>query len=255
MHVPVISHPLEWYVDKLIRHEPFVSILYGDGEFMAADGEHIGQTLAFGEVVTEQLCKEMVASLLEPGSDIVRGTDPNLVNHLDYGGSDLDSFRKVGERIDRLLAKYNLNLHWVDGVMWDVASREGKLGPILRILRYRQTIVAANPALKTFVEDNLRSTFVAIPTENAVASIDQIESSLIQRADRSMFPVFVLCVGLSAIPLAMRLRKAVPNCTVIDLGSVLDVFAGIGEQRGWRREMYADKEAWQACIAKNLEGM
>ena len=249
--VHVRCEPVAWYVEKLEKEESFTSLLYGDGEFMVADGEHIGQTLAFSEVVTEQLYNEMVASLLDPGTDIIRGTDPNLVNHESYGGSDLDSFRKVGQRIDKLLTKLNLSIPWFDGVMWDRASREGELGPLIRALWRRQTVIVGNARLRPFAEEYL-GWLLAIPSENAVSCLDQLEGALTEWADRADHPVFVLCMGLGAIPLAMRLRRAVLGCTVLDLGSNFDVFAGIGEQRGWRAEMYANKQLWQETLAKHL---
>ena len=255
MSVPIVCHPLSWYVGKLERGKPFTSLLYGDGEFMVADGQHIGQTLAFGEVVTEQLSREMRASLTVVGDDIIRGTDPNLINYMDYGGRDIDSFRPVGKRVNALLAKVAPNLDWVDGVMWDVASREGKLGPLLRVLRKRLTVFVGNVKLLPFTEEYL-GWGTAVPDENAAKWLDGFESMLVQWSGENVHhPVFVLCMGLGAIPLAMRLRKSVPGCTVLDLGSIFDVFAGIGEQRGWRAEMYADPVAWQECIRKNLEGL
>ena len=254
MSVPIARHPLSWYVDKLERGEPFTSLLYGDGEFMVADGEHVGKTLAFGEVVTEQLHREMVASLLEEGANIIRGTDPNLINYMEYGGRDIDSFRPVGKRVNALLAKVAPDLEWVDGVMWDVASREGQLGPLIRVLRKRLTVFVGNVKLLPFAEEYL-GWGTAVPDENAAKWLNGSESMLVQWAGENVHhPVFVLCMGLGAIPLAMRLRKAVPGCTVLDLGSIFDVFAGIGEQRGWRQEMYADPEHHRVIIAKHLEG-
>ena len=253
MSVPIARHPLSWYVAKLERGEPFTSLLYGDGEFMVADGEHIGKTLAFGEVVTEQLHREMVASLLEPGEDIIRGTDPNLINYMDYGGRDIDTFRPVGRRVNALLAKVAPNLDWVDGVMWDVASREGGLGSLLKALQERWTITVGNEKLMGFA-DRIGG-FLPVLSENACSQLTILEANLIGRIGNISKPVLVFCMGLGAIPLAMRLRKVVPECTVLDLGSIFDVFAGIGEQRGWRAEMYADPVAWKECIRKNLEGV
>ena len=254
MTVSIARHPLSWYGDKLERGEPFCSLLYGDGEFMVADGEHIGKTLAFGEVVTEQLHREMVASLLETGADIIRGTDPNLINYMDYGGRDIDTFRPVGKRVNSLLARVAPNLDWVDGVMWDVASREGQLGPLLKALHKRSTVVVGNSKLGPFVDAWL-GCLRSIPDENAAKFLDKDTALLTLWGEKFSSPVFALCMGLGAIPLAMRLRKAVPGCTILDLGSIFDVFAGIGEQRGWRAEMYADPLAWRECIRKNLEGV
>ena len=66
--------PLSWYVEKLERGKPFVSLLYGDGEWLVALRERTGATMQNGEVVTRQLEDEMLASLEALDPAIIRGT-------------------------------------------------------------------------------------------------------------------------------------------------------------------------------------
>lgn len=243
--------PLSFYVGKIVRGEPFVSLLYGDGEFLVASGTRTGTEMAFGEVVTPQLEEEMRASLLAQGPPaILRGTDPHLIEPWTYGGRDIDEVTQIAKRAQRVIGDSVTD--WYDGVVWDVASREGKLGPLLKAIKARGLVcLVANQRLANAVARFLNCPLsIILPEENAAASILDI------KLQPTAGPwVHLLCCGLGAIPLAMRIRAANPEATVLDIGSAFDVFAGIGEQRGWRRELYADPVEHRRIIDLHLEGL
>jgi hypothetical protein len=241
---------LQDYVDKLYRKEPFCSLLYGDGEFLAACPDNIGKELAFGEVVTERLCQELQDSLLVQDPSVIRGTDLNLRYPDRYQGRDIESVRGINSRMMQVLAKVPYPIDFVDGTIWDEAVRDGKLGPFLKALESEEMVVIGNEKLKHLPFWKHQITIFTPPT-NACKQLDDLE--ILAKSMSSK--IYIGCMGLGAIPLAMRLRKAMPDITFIDLGSVLDVFVGLGEQRGWRKEMYADPVKHAACIDANLEGV
>lgn len=244
-----LRHPLSWYVEKLLRREPFSSLLYGDGEMMVAAGERLGEQFTqHKEVVTPQLRDEMLASLDEPGDDIIRGTDLNLINYEDYTGQDWEMFKGVGRSIARLYARCET---WVDGVVWEDAMRAGKFGPVFQALWRREVLFVGNQAV---AGTNVLKQYEAIlaPGRNAAGALDVLERHTAARL-RS-YGVCVVCTGLGAIPLILRLCKRHPTVTYLDLGSVLDVYCSLSPERGWRRELYADRERHKALLAANLEG-
>ena len=87
---------------------------------------------------------------------------------------------------------------------------------------------------------------------NACAELTRLESEMMGQLEDG--PV-VVCMGIGAIPLIMRLRKHYRDGTYLDLGSTFDVFARLGAERGWRKELYADEAKWKAVVDKNLEGV
>lgn len=248
-------HPIEWYVDRLKSGRAMASMLYGDGEFFVAMRERTSQALQCGEVVTRHMEVSMLASFDNNDERIIRGTDPNLINYDDYQGQDKASLVAIGRRIESFLA--DRPLEWVDGVVWENSVRAGTFGPFLRALQDRSVVMVGNRALLDATRFLRPRYYVEIPRTNAYAMTNGIEKNLRLEHDRSRCKntVYLLCMGLGAIPLIHRLLPVFPGASFFDLGSVLDIFARIGEQRGWRADLYEDEAAYQDLVKRNLEGV
>lgn len=205
--------------------------------------------MAHGEIVTKQMEDELIASLDVPGDDILRGSDFSLLDWRTYQGRDVDMVRQVSERAQAVIG--NRNLTFYDGTVWDEAVRTGNLGPFLKtILDVRRDLCLLGPRDLVHKARWLTwSTAYIVPNSNAYSELGQMEVSL------GKHDVYVYCMGLGATALIMRMRKHYPDSTHIDLGSVLDVFVGLGADRGWRRELYADPVELKRIIDKNLEGV
>lgn len=248
--MPVRRLPLSYYVDLLERRVPFTYLSYGDGEFHAMDVRSGTRTMTnYEEVVTPEIAAEMRASLDAPGDDVIRGTDEFIVEPETYRGND----KSVIFEANRVAMKSieGRKISWVDGTVWDEAVKNGLLGPLLKAINGRATLVGCSALgikMKNLLELN---DIVVLPSRNALSTLDTAER--LSRVWESN--VYLLCIGLSAIPLALRIRGKIPGATVIDLGSALDVFAGLGAERGWRKEFYSDPKRLKALIAKNLQGV
>jgi len=263
----IYRHPLGWYVEKLNRGEPFTSALYGDGELLVASRARTGSVMANGERVTPAMEEEMRAALLDDSPDVLRGTDPFLINYETYQGGDRVSIHAMGRQFRAMIAALSPDkeLEWVDGVVWDEAVREGNLGPFLKALHAHRVVLVGNHKHGdiSFIHKRV---FVEVPGNNAYGDIDRIEKELNSKnaADPSYAresSVYLICAGLTAAPLIRRLRRTEKDArggvrdTYIDLGSVLDVFVGLGAGRGWRAELYAYPPRLKEVINKNLEGV
>ncbi len=253
MTVTVRTEPLEWYVDKIHRGEPFSSVLYGDGEWIVASRTRTGDRLAHGEVVTPRMEKEMGESLELDSPTFLRGTDLNLVEPWRYGGTDYLSVNEIGRRVKDVLSRWpDRDFEFLDGTVWDVASREGKLSPFLQEVKRHPVTLIGNQAFGNMAW-LMPYDFIRIPESNAYSAINHVEHEIIHR---NRGGVYLFCMGLGAIPVIKRLHDRLPEPTwLLDLGSVLDVFVGLGRERGWRRELYANKEEWQRVIDADLEGV
>lgn len=248
----ILKHPLSFYVDKIERGEPFSSLLFGDGEFMVAAGMRTGQHFTqYRELVTQSLADEMCEALYCQDENIIKGTDPNLVNWRDYKGQDSIGFQAACQPFEELFIGRDLT--FTDGVIWDTAVKTGKLAPFLRAVKQRPLVLVANHRVANVWFLNPAHKII-VPDRDAAAHLDAICNVL---RDKPIDPgsVFLFCMGLGAVPLIMRLRRLWPLATFIDLGSVLDVFVKEGDQRGWRWELYRDDAKWQALVGANLEGV
>lgn len=253
--VRTVEHPLEWYVNKLLRREPFSLLTYGDGEWLVMLGEQTGQHFTqYQELVTPSLRNELLASLDDSDPSVIRGTDLNIINWRDYKGNDASSFCPIGQKVEWLLK--GRSMEFADGVVWDTAAKTGNLAPFLRALRGKEVVLVGNPMLKGFEGCQFADLygFVPIPKFNTASMLNVLEAECVAvRQGRT--PIYLVCVGLGAIPLVMRLRRQMPEATFLDLGSTFDMFVGLGSERGWRQELYQNQEAWDALIKKNLGGV
>lgn len=248
-------HLLSPYINKIERQEQFCSLLYGDGEFRVMMGqEPSGLPFThYQEIVTPLLRRELENSLNLKQPGIIRATDLNLINWRTYQGSDFMSFAPVGQAIERYLQGRKFD--WIDGTVWETAVATGQLGPFLKALKGVSSIaLVANEricGLEWWSNYESVQRFV-IPKSNAYRAIAELETELREVPSNA---IHIYCMGLGTIPLICRMRKIFPNTTMLDLGSTFDVFAGIGSERGWRGELYQDKEKHAVLIEANLKGV
>lgn len=249
--ITCVREPLEFYVNKLERNEPFSSLLYGDGEWIACLHLRTRERLSYGEVVSVRLEQEMLASLDVVNPNIIRATDLNLVEYQKYKGNDYKSVEAYGIRINHLLNSRGVPITLYDGTVWETASEQGQLSPLLKVLKTKKCLMVAHPVLGAIAHVIRPNTFIAIPPTNAYGDIDRIEAEVVAAGEHE---VYIVCMGLGAIPMIMRLLYYFPNATFLDLGSTFDVFVGL-PTRGWRKELYLDQAKWEETVRLNTEGV
>lgn len=249
--ITCVREPLEFYVNKLERGEPFSSLLYGDGEWIACLHLRTGDTLSYGELVTTQLEQEMLSSLDVVNPNILRATDLNLVEYQKYRGNDYKSVEAYGIRINTLLNNRGVPITLYDGTVWETASEQGQLAPLLKVLKNKKCTLIGHPLLEDIPNVLRPNNFVPIPNTNAYQCITRIEA---ETAAAEEHEVYIVCTGLGAIPLIMRLMKHFPNATFLDLGSTFDVFVKL-PTRGWRKDLYQNQAKWEETVRLNTEGV
>lgn len=231
----VQNRSLDWYIERLHENKPFSMGLYGDGELLALLKSCLGSETAEGEVYTDELGDEIGASFRED-ENFVCGSAPSLIEPL-------------GKQIDRFLDGKQITFY--NGEIWDYAVREGQLGSFIKELRNKNVVLVGNSHLRALTFLNYAH-FIEIPMRHAYSEIDRIEQECLAYDKPS---VFIFCAGLTAIPLISRLYDKKKDCFLLDLGSIFDVFVGIGAQRGWRAAAYANPEKLKEIIDGNLCGL
>lgn len=242
-----------WYVERLREREPFALYLFGDGEFRVAAGDVTGQRYTeYKENVDKLMVTLMLEAMYATDPSVVKGTDPHLIAPETYGGRDVVALNEAVDRFKHLWADRELT--FVDGVEFDRHSRDGTLGPLLKALHGRDMVVVGHPFVCSLFA---HARHVACPPTNAWASGPLLEAAVKSECWGLRDPVVVACCGLTAIPLLERLRQGNPDGTFMDLGSTFDSFVGLGQQRGWRRELYEEKGYGQlkAHVEANLAGV
>lgn len=238
--------PLSWYIDLLRDGVPFSSLLWGDGEFLVAARKRTGATMAHGEVVTRELEDELRAALAVRDADVVHGTDLHIIFPETYMGQDKEAVSNMSDAARN--SGVDDSIVWYDGTVFEVACQRGELAPLVKRLQYdwRSVVFIGNEQVAESLPFQ-RAGNIVIPKKNAIAHLNQIEQVAIKVCYN---PIFVVCMGLGAIPLIMRLRKRFPRATYMDLGSTFDVFARL-PTRGWMRELAIDPARWESLCRAN----
>lgn len=240
----VHDKPIEFYVNKLKNNEYFSIGMYGDGEWIAIFKERIGKTNAEGTIYTKELCDALEQSMYFQSENFYFSTPAGLKNAQHTG---------IGEKkLDNWLSARNLNIEFLEKDSWNDWAREAKLYHFIQQLRQMNVCIISNKALRGlnflgydhFIEISYPNCFIDGSLENAYNEAIKYGKS----------GVYLIAAGLPAALLVQRLHNQIPNSWFLDLGSTWDGFVKIGAQRGWRQELYKDKERWLRWFDKNLYG-
>jgi hypothetical protein len=221
----VHNHPIEWYVDKLVRWDYFSQGMYGDAEWICLFGDRIGGVNAENTVYTKRLSDELRQSLTYRPSNYYFST-PAVLKTLGFE-SRIDSLTDI-EFVEKDLP-------------WDVQARLGGLVPFIQQLQKMPVTIISNSALRRL--HFLRyAHFIEISYPNCHLELDRVIEE-VKTIGGSM--VYLVAAGLPAALFTQRIHSMFPNCFALDIGSIWDAFVGIGAQRGWRAELYADHRMYR----------
>ncbi len=222
----VHNKPIKWYANKIRKNEYFSQGMYGDGEWLGIFEERIGKTNAEDTIYTADLCRELRESLFFKSKNFYFSA-PTVLKRADWTG--------IGERkIDAFLETRNLDIEFYEKDEWDKAMKTGELKIFIKAIREKNVVIISNKHLRKLP---FYDHFIEIDYPNC---FDQIERVIKEILDYGKPAVYLFSAGLPATLFVQRLHNKVENSWFLDVGSIWDAFVGIGEQRGWRKELYAD---------------
>lgn len=231
--------PLSWYVDRLNENQPFSLASWGDGEWLAATHDKIGGRNAEESVYTQELCDELEAILAYKAENFYICT-PDDLKHLGMVGP-----------IDEFLKKKGLEIEFLEKDTWNKAVKEGELGPFLKAVRQKKTAIVSNEAMRGLYFLDYKA-FIEAGYPNAYQEIDR----LVEEAYNANCEVYVVALGLAGPCFVKRLHERMGDrAFIVEVGSILDIFCGIGGQRGWRMEAYSSTARVLEIRRKNLYGV
>lgn len=224
----VVEHPIEWYVEKINKNEPFSICTMGDGEFIAAFGQHVGGENAEATVYSQELCDQMRESFKFKAENFYFSAPAGLK---DAG------LTGIGEvRIDRFLNDIGADIEFHEMEIWDQAMKAGNFGGFIKALRAKNVCVISNQALRLLTPLKYDK-FIEIGYPNCFLEVDRVVQEVLEYGKPG---VYLIAMGIPAVLVAQRLHGKIKDSWFIDIGSVWDTFVGIGRQRGFRAELYAD---------------
>lgn len=227
---------LDFFVSRLERRNPFAFVRYGDGEWNCihhAPGENCDHSTYFpdlGEALAETLRK------------------PHTGNYLYAMGPKAAQSPLIGKSVQRWLDENAPDIIWNDSEVFLRTSLAGALYPLVRILRLRRVVLVGGAHLQALAElDPL--VHVIVPDVNAWLDKERIAKDIL-RASFSTNPlkraeVILFCAGMTSKVLMWELYPLMhqERVTMLDMGSVFDMYCGV-DSRKYARQMPAhQKEA------------
>lgn len=244
------ERPPHWYVDRLENGDWFALAGYSDAEWCCVLGLREGERTALGQII-------------DPGhglllADILRGRAGSERFLFAVPKCLCDMSRTIfGDNcIDWWLGSQGIRMEAYerDSVTDDLACEAG-LYPFINQLR-KMDVVLIGPAPLRGLDFLGYRHFVEISSPNLHLEVGGIERAVAAAvACWDGKAVYLVSAGVSAAVIIDHLYPlVVPGSYLIDCGSIWDAFVGIGEQRHWRAELYADPPRWEAWKRKNLTG-
>lgn len=225
----VTKHPLSWYVDRINNGQPLAFSRYGDGEFMCAMG--VRGKNCDGHTYFAKMGDELLQALKlhHQEEDFIFATSPI-------------ARRLLEKEIVELLTKNGiaLNAHHT-GVLTE-SSIAGELSPFVEALSNKRVLYVGPNRLKPFILHHFATSFVDIPLENCYLKITDTLVQIYQHLDRIGYDVVAFSASMAANVMISRIwQNYYRDVSLLDLGSIWDVYATGLPTRSYMRSMEIDR--------------
>jgi len=152
-------------------------------------------------------------------------------------------------RIEKYLKRKNLEIEFYEKEIWNNEMITEGLVPFIRQLREMNVIIVSNKHLRKLRFLNY-DRFIEISYPNC---FQDLETTIKQCRGYRKPGVYLVAMGLPATLFCQEMHKITPQSWFLDLGSIWDSFCGIGAQRGFRKELYADPERYKKWLNNYYE--
>lgn len=194
----MIQHiPLSFYCSRLDAGENFKFLRFGDGEFHA----YLGSNIVIGK--NEH---DIYPALTNKIRSIVDNLNPSHYNGLQPYSLTIPSFHKI-------IPYYN----WHNADVFHNANGAGELAPFFRSLQKRDVVLISNWEKRDF---NTSWGFIRVEDRNCFNDYDYVMYNI---GDFPPGTVFLFAASRLSVPV---IYDGPEDCTMIDIGSLLDPYIG-----------------------------
>lgn len=244
--------PIEHFVGLLAKGERFSLAGFSDAEWYCILGKRLGTQTGLGQTIEASHGVRLAETIKK------RSTDPSFKFAIPSCLWELPEFEN--RDIDKWLVSNNIKLTCYERDMLtdDLAARAG-LYPFLLQLWKMDVVIIGNQYLRGLddVVINYRK-FIEIASPNLHLRPGGIKEAVAEAENYGKSVntplVYLVSAGVSAASIIDRLHDRLSDCWFIDCGSIWDAFVGVGGQREWRRQLYANPEKLAEWRGANLSG-
>lgn len=240
--------PMEFFINELKVGRPFSLAGYSDAEWFSILNHRIGCATGLGQILDSDTGEALLDVLKRRWNDnrFMVAVPDCILSMSDKDGVGFES------KIDELLLSNSI--HWAfceRDCLLDGLAEKGGLFPFIEQLQWMDTVVIGPEPLRRldFLGYN---DFVEVSSPNLHLESNGIERAVEEAVRFGAPAVYLVSAGMSAALIIDQLHDVIPNSFFIDCGSIWDAFVGIGGQRPWRAELYADSSKLERWKRKNL---
>jgi hypothetical protein len=251
--IKIHEEPIGFFIDKLQRNDYFSLAGFSDAEWFCMLVMRAGDTTALGQIL-----------------DPVHGRKlRGVMERRQYDRRFLFAIPKVlwtlpnfdDGSIDRFLIQHDIEIEAYErDLITDHLAMQADLYPLIAQLQKMDTVLIGNEALVGMKEILFLKEFISVSSPNLHLEAGGIEKAVndvkaYARRWQLNPTVYLISAGVSAAVIIDQLHDQIDCSWFIDCGSIWDAFVGIGSQREWRSQLYANPELleqWKRyCLTGN----
>jgi len=219
---PIIKLPAEHYLNLIKTNQPFQLIRVGDGEVIAMNlSPHWLKENCDGS--------KFIPELINPMRQIFK-------NQYNYYHCLLDcSFDLNGEHFNKFLEETCPDMPLYNGEIWQHLSFEGRITELMEAISpYTPCFVGGKHIENVKYMKELESMrFIETPEKDSFLKFEEILKEIISEYENGC-RMFLFSAGYTTKILIDNLFPIMPDCFLVDVGSLLDPYCGKLSRKGMR---------------------
>lgn len=217
----IINNNVDFYINKLKNNEFFSFTRWGDGEWLCAagtQGMNCDKHIYFPELRD--------------------GLNNALVNNKNYYKATWDinhgQIAKVLPMITNHLKNLNVDINWVNAIIWEKLPVDGDLNKLVEQLEKMNFVIVSNKKNRD-LEINYTD-YIEIPSVNCFLDKERIKQEMINMTEKYDNIVFGLSASMATNVIVDELYDIIGDkCFMVDFGSIWDPFVG-NTSRSYHKE-------------------
>lgn len=246
----LVRKDIHYYVDRLARGQYYCFPGYSDAEWYCMLGHRLGTTTGLGQIIDKQHGSRLL--------DVLK------CRHLDSRWlfampeslwTDVAATR--GGEIEEFLSLHKLvpKIYERDSVTDDLARNAGLYPFIKQVRKVRPYIIGPERLHKLTFLNYERHFEIETPNLHlSPGGIGRTVELVIASNPNKVPRVYLISAGVSAPIIIDRLYEHCPDGFYLDCGSIWDAFVGLGKQRQWRADLYANRRQLKLWKMENIYG-